>query len=297
VGDEDRAGADDEEVDRVVDEYADQLGGIEVGRDRDRERDEREQQRNHRGVRSLNEDASVRTIAGVACRSVRCNGRPVAGSTDRAKSHAASSQKARIVIRNRTTASVRTLMLGVMEEHWAASPGGLPDPRRKALDKLFRNISVMRVPTRQVGWAIDKGTMQHPTDEDGGVFAKKHGPHGLLDRHRRAGVLAAMKDAKKVHGATASSVVNAGLAESLAQTTNTMMAPILAKNVRPYAKEGSPHHVAIKSWEKKQMAHREGYKKHWRALSKNAALAKAQNNRVTWSLNLTHGAPPSPTRD
>ena len=198
-----------------------------------------------------------------------------------------------------STASVRALFHGLMEESWK-SPGGLKPHQRETLAAMFHDVSVVRAPTKYVGWAFQEGNMQHPTTKNGGMFAEKPGAHGLQDRHRANAVLQAMKKAlEPAKKPTAESVIYAGLAVAAAQTTNHMMAPALASNVKPYTRMGGGHHAPIKSWEpweKKQMASREELKKYNHEASKIKFQAKAQEARNKYVQRVGHDDPSSPPR-
>ena len=157
-----------------------------------------------------------------------------------------------------STSSVRELMMSVVEKHHI-QPLSADEIQR--VNKVFNNISRVRLPTRFSGYALSStDKMQHPTESGQGYFAdsaKTMQRHYELDLQRKARVFEAMEEALKQPKCSFESVMYAGLREAIAFTLNDFTAPITAKDVNPFALKGR---TASKTEQDEQVLSREKIK-------------------------------------
>lgn len=152
-----------------------------------------------------------------------------------------------------STATVRELLNGIMSAFLSGAgqlqgqqkarggrgQSGQLQQAKEAIGRVYDQFSSLRVQTEYVGYSSHYGSMQHPTSEGGGLFigSKEQGPHGTLDRQRRACVTQAMED-KWTQSGDFESAAKEGMRVAITFTLNEMMAPITAENVQKHAAQG-----------------------------------------------------------
>lgn len=136
-----------------------------------------------------------------------------------------------------STSSVREMISGFVKQK-----GKISTVELTQIERVFENVSKVRLKTKHSGFSVDGEWMQHPTSEGEGFFGsskKSMSKHYILDLGRRNSVYEAMKEESEKDKSTIETIANAGIRAGIAYTLNEFTAPITANDVKPFSSKSN----------------------------------------------------------
>lgn len=160
-----------------------------------------------------------------------------------------------------STSSVYAMVRGIVDYDLNVKTIGAAELDH--LDALFDDMSSLRIPTHEVGFATPAEQGNHLTNDSIAVFADSHSSasaswHNLADLKRRNNLANAMEKATKK---SANEIVRSGGAQAGQTSLAIMHWPATSGAGRPYTMEGNPTGSPFTKTEKIQLTRREDLKK------------------------------------